>query len=139
MGDTVNLASRLEGANKLYGTRVLVGERTARLAGTSVELREIDSAQLAGRGEPERVFEVLGRAGEVDAATLELRDRYAEGLAAYRRGAWAEARAAFAACLDLRPDDRPTVLFLERLDAPPAAPPAGEPWHSTPRPAVAAE
>jgi class 3 adenylate cyclase/cell division protein ZapA (FtsZ GTPase activity inhibitor) len=139
MGDTVNLASRLEGANKLYGTRVLVGERTARLAGTSVELREIDSAQLAGRGEPERVFEVLGRAGEVDAATLELRDRYAEGLAAYRRGAWAEARAAFAACLDLRPDDRPTVLFLERLDAPLAAPPAGEPRHSTPRPAVAAE
>jgi adenylate cyclase len=128
MGDAVNLASRLEGANKVYGTRVLVSEETARLAGGTVELREIDSMLVAGRSEPQRVFEVLGRSGEVDATTRDLRDRFAEGLAAYRGGSWDEARAAFAACLAVRSDDKPAAVFLERLDALAAGPP-GEVWN----------
>jgi adenylate cyclase len=78
MGDAANLASRLEGANKVYGTRVLVSEETARLARDTVELREIDSIIVVGRSEPQRVFEVLGRSGEVDATTRELRDRFAD-------------------------------------------------------------
>ena len=84
MGGTVNLASRLEGVNKLYGTSALVSAATAQQAEGAIELREIDLVEIAGIAEPERVFEVLGRTGEVDAATLELRDRFSEGLAAYR-------------------------------------------------------
>ena len=73
MGGTVNLASRLEAANKLYGTTILVSEVTAQLAEGTIELRELDTVSLAGLAEPERVLEVLGRKGEVAAATLELR------------------------------------------------------------------
>jgi len=127
MGDAVNLASRLEGASKVYGTRVLVSEETARLARDTVELREIDSIIVVGRSEPQRVFEVLGRSGEVDATTRELRDRFAEGLAAYRGGSWDEARAAFDACLAVRADDKPAAVFLERLAALAARSP-GEAW-----------
>jgi adenylate cyclase len=117
MGGAVNLASRLEAANKVYGTRTLVSAATAQLAETEIELREVDSVAVAGLSEPERVYEILGRRSEVDAPTLELRDRYAEGLAAYRSADWAGARAAFAACVALRPDDGPAASFLQRLDA----------------------
>jgi adenylate cyclase len=116
MGGAVNLASRLEAANKLYGTSILVSATTALQAEGAIELREIDTAQIAGLGEPERVFEVLGRTGEVDAVTLELRDRYAQGLAAYRAEDWARAREAFAACLALRPEDGPARIFRQRLE-----------------------
>lgn len=128
MGDAVNLASRLEGANKIYGTRVLVSEETARMAEGTVELREIDSILVAGRSEPQRVFEVLGLAGEIDEPTRERCHRYAAGLAAYRAGSWDEARAAFAACLAAQPDDRPAAVFLERLDALATTPPSGS-WN----------
>src|SRR3954469_14334012 len=127
MGDAGNLASRLEGANKIYGTRALVGEETARMAGDAVELREIDAVLVAGRSGPERVFEVLGRLGVLDVSIRELRDRFAEGLAAYRGGSWDEARAAFTACLAVRPDDGPAAVFLERLTVLAARPP-DEAW-----------
>lgn len=128
MGGTVNLAARLQAENKAYGTRVLVSDETARLAGAAVELREIDTILVSGSGEPQRVFEVLGRPGEIDTPVLELRDRYAAGLAAYRTGAWDEARAAFAACLAIRPDDRPSAVFVERLETIAATPP-GDGWN----------
>jgi adenylate cyclase len=117
MGGAVNLASRLEAANKRFGTSTLVSAATALAARHVVELREIDEIEIAGLADPERVFEVLGRKGAVDAATVELRDRYAEGLAAYREADWAAARAAFGACTALRPDDGPSRWFLERLEA----------------------
>jgi len=72
IGDTVNLASRLEGANKTYGTRVLISEATNDLAADTVETREIDSVLVVGKTEPQRIFELLGRKGEVAAPTLRL-------------------------------------------------------------------
>jgi adenylate cyclase len=123
MGDTVNLASRLEAANKYYGTRVLVNEETARLAGDAVELREIDAIRVIGKNEPQRVFEIIGRKDELDAAMCELRDRYTEGLAAYRARSWGVARAAFESCVSVQPDEKPAKVFLQRLDALTASPP----------------
>jgi adenylate cyclase len=116
MGATVNLASRLEAANKRFGTTMLVSAATALQAQGAIELREIDQIEIAGFGEPERVFEILGRRGEVDAALLEMRERYAEGLAAYRDGEWTAAREAFATCLAIRPGDGPAGYFLARLE-----------------------
>jgi adenylate cyclase len=115
IGDAVNLASRLEGANKTYGTRVLISEATDRLAADAVETREIDTVLVVGKTEPQRIFELLGRKGEVAGQHLELRDAFAEALAAYRRGAWEDARAGFENCLGITPCDAPSKVFLGRL------------------------
>jgi len=115
MGDTVNLASRLEGANKSYGTRILISETTALMAEGAIEAREIDSIVVVGKSEPQRVFEALGRRGELDPATAQLRDRFAAGLSAYRGQAWAEARAEFEGCLGVAPGDGPSRALLARV------------------------
>lgn len=88
IGDAVNLAARLEGANKIYNTRVLISEATNQLAAESVETREIDTVRVVGKTEPQRIFELLGRKGEVARERLELRDAFAGALEAYRGGAW---------------------------------------------------
>jgi adenylate cyclase len=115
IGDTVNLASRLEGANKTYGTRVLVSEATSRLAADLVETREIDSVLVVGKTEPQRIFELLGRRDEVADERLKLRDAFDEALAAYRRKDWQEAQAAFEGCLKIMPGDGPSKVFLSRI------------------------
>jgi class 3 adenylate cyclase/tetrahydromethanopterin S-methyltransferase subunit G len=115
IGDTVNLASRLEGANKTYGTRVLISEATNHLAGDTVETREIDSVLVVGKTEPQRIFELLGRKGGVASERLALRDAYVEALDAYRREAWEEARIGFEACLAIHSCDPPSKVFLGRI------------------------
>ena len=115
IGDTVNLASRLEGANKTYGTRVLVSEETSRFAADVVETREIDQVLVVGKTEPERVFELLGRKGEVASERLALRDAFNEALADYRRKNWERARTGFEGCLTIEPGDVPSKVFLGRI------------------------
>jgi class 3 adenylate cyclase len=115
IGDTVNLASRLVGANKTYGTSALISEATSRFAADLVETREIDSVIVVGKTEPHRIFELLGRKGEVAAERLALRDAYVEALGAYRRQAWDKARAGFESCLAIAPGDRPSKVFLKRI------------------------
>ncbi len=126
MGDAVNLASRLEGANKAYGTRFLVNARTAEMAAGLFEFREIDLILVGGKQEPEHVFEVVGRRGELAPALRTLVEHFAEGLAAYRRQAWAGAGAAFIAALEAVPGDRPSKIFLARLERLKANPPPAD-------------
>ena len=127
MGDTVNLASRLEGANKEYGGCILVSEATIAAASDAVEAREIDRVAVLGQNRPQAVFEIMGRKGELSPAQLELRDRFAEGLACYRRRQWNEARRAFEAALAIVPNDGPSTTFINRLDKLTLHPP-GEDW-----------
>jgi adenylate cyclase len=126
IGDTVNLASRLVGANKTYGTRALISEVTSRFAADLVETREIDSVIVVGKTEPHRIFELLGRKGELASECLALRDAFAEALGAYRQKAWEEARAGFEACLAIAPADAPSKVFLTRLAQFRAAAPSPE-------------
>ena len=128
MGDAVNLASRLEGANKAFGTRFLVNSRTAEMASELFEFREIDLILVDGKQEPEHAFEVVGRRGELTLAVRALLERFAEGLAAYRRRAWGEAAAAFIAALEAVPEDGPSKVFLARLEHLKADPPPPE-WN----------
>ncbi len=116
MGDVVNLASRLEGANKAYGTRNLVSERTFAATGDAVEIREIDRVVVAGHTRSEVIFEMLGRKGELTPQQSSLRDRYAEGLVAYRDKRWDEALAAFNASLEAMPGDGPSMTLLKRVE-----------------------
>ena len=122
MGDTVNLASRLEGANKAYGCRCLISEATAKMGGADLALREIDRLVVVGQSQPQTVFEIMGRTGELTTVQTELRTRYAEGLAAYRAQRFDDARKAFSAALQAVPGDGPSTALLARLDgfAPPA-------------------
>jgi len=123
MGDTVNLASRLEGVNKVYGTHLLVNELTMEMAEDVFEFREIDRILVVGKEEPERVFELLGRRGEVAQAKLDLAAEFAAGLAAYRARDWSGAEAAFRRCLDLVPQDGPAHAFRRRIEQFRHAPP----------------
>jgi class 3 adenylate cyclase len=127
MGDTVNLASRLEGANKEYGGRILVSEATVAGAAAAIEAREIDRVVTLGQTHPQAVFEIMGRKGELPAAQLELRARFSEGLAAYRAQRWEDARRAFEAALLAVPDDGPSTTLIKRIDKLKAAPP-GDSW-----------
>jgi adenylate cyclase len=127
MGDTVNLASRLEGANKEYGGRILVAEATIMSAAAAIEAREIDRLVTLGQTQPQAVYEIMGRKGEMTAAQVELRARFAEGLAAYRAQRWDEARRAFEAALAAIPGDGPSMTFIKRIDRLRAAPP-GDDW-----------
>ncbi|MBB6300892.1 adenylate/guanylate cyclase domain-containing protein [Rhizobium leucaenae] len=124
MGDVVNLASRLEGANKVYGTRNLVSEKTIAEAGSALEFREIDRIMVAGQTRPEVVFEVLGRNGELTPERLALRDFYREGLAAYHERRWDDALRTFKASLEIIPDDGPSLTLLARIESLKANPPS---------------
>ena len=109
MGDTVNLASRLESANKFYGTRCLVSQATIAAAAQAVEAREIDRLVVAGQTRPQIVFEIMGRGGELSAEQIALRAHYSDGLAAYRARRWDEATSALKAALAASPGDGPCM------------------------------
>jgi class 3 adenylate cyclase len=130
MGDTVNLASRLEGANKVYGSRCLISEATA--AAKGIEVREVDRLVVVGQTQAQTVFDILGRAGELTPEQLSLRKSYAEGLMAYRERRWDEAKAAFARGLEAVPDDGPSMTFIARIESFAQNPPAEDwdgAWH----------
>jgi adenylate cyclase len=132
MGDVVNLASRLEGANKVYGSRNLVSERTIAAAGATIEVREIDRIIVAGHTHSEVVFELLGMKGKILPQQLALRDRYLEGLAAYREQRWDVALAKFSASLEAMPGDGPSIAMLQRIESIKASPPPQDwdgSWH----------
>ena len=116
MGDTVNLAARLEAANKLYGSRSLIAEATVAKTDETIQFREIDRLMVAGQTQPQAVFELLGRKDELTPKQDLLRTRYADALAAYRAQRWDQARAAFHAVLEAVPTDGPSQALLSRID-----------------------
>jgi len=115
IGDTVNIASRLEGVNKIYGTTILINEECYRLAENHIEAREIDLVTVFGKVEPVRIFELQGRQGSLDPITSKLNNVYADALQLYREQQWNEAATAFRECLRLKEHDGPSLEFLTRI------------------------
>ena len=128
LGDTVNLASRLEGANKFYGSRSLISEATAAACADTIELREIDRVVVVGQTQPQTVFEIMGKKDGLTPAQTLMCKHYAEGLAAYRQRRWDDAEHAFAAALEAVPGDGPSIALKARAGSFQQNPPA-EDWN----------
>jgi len=128
LGDQVNLGSRLEGLNRVYGTDILVGESTALLVQPSFLLRELDVVRVKGKQQAVRVYELLASAGApLPPARQNAVELYAAALEAYRQQRWDEALALFEQALAIRPDDGPSRTMANRCRTYRKTPPA-EPW-----------
>lgn len=114
IGDTVNRAARMEKANKIYGTRLMISDETFRMAGELIEARELDLFIPSGTEQPVCIYELLGRKGQVASDLLQLRDSFESGLQSYRAGDWNGAVNCFVECLSIDPSDNPAKLFLAR-------------------------
>jgi adenylate cyclase len=117
MGDPVNLASRLEGANKSYHTHIMISDTTFEQAREAIEARDLDLIRVKGKKEPRKVFEVLCRKGEMSEELTEGRKRYHNALALYRQKSFEEAIEAFQSVFDYLPNDHVTRVYLERARA----------------------
>ncbi|MBI3184381.1 MAG: CHASE2 domain-containing protein [Myxococcales bacterium] len=126
LGDGMNLASRLEGANKGYGTLIMIGPRTFELAKDAIEARELDWVRVAGKSEAVAVYEVLSLKGQLPEAKHQLRELYSQALALYRKARFREALGVLAEAHKLDPKDGPTLALGTRcknyLQNPPPPP-----------------
>jgi adenylate cyclase len=123
MSDAVNLASRLEGANKFYGTTVIASETTAGLTGDGFIWRELDTVRVKGRMQALKIFELLARAETGSSLPDAVLTDYAEGLAHWRAGAFKLAAQCFSRAAAADP---PSENFLARAKEALDQPPAGE-------------
>ncbi len=115
MGDTVNLASRLEGANKQYGTLNMISEYTYDVVKNDVVARELDNIRVKGKEKPTRVYELIGLQEDEEAVKkIEELNFYLKGLKKYQNADFAEAEKLFIKSSDLCPDDGPSKLYIER-------------------------
>jgi len=124
MSDAVNVASRLEGANKYYGTTIAASEATVALTGSKFLWRELDAIRVHGRSNPVRIFELIAEAGKETLQQAACAAGYAEGLAHWRIGEFEAAAKCFERFSDL---DAPSALFLSRARAFVSNPP-GPDW-----------
>jgi adenylate cyclase len=128
IGDSVNLAARLEPANKTYGTLNMVSE-IALEAGDAARyrVRELDYIAVKGKEKPVKVYELLELAGvELPPEKEEALRHYRKGMEAYQRREWGEAREHFKAALDSCPDDGPSAVYVKRCDDYIASPPPAD-------------
>ncbi len=116
IGDAVNVAARLEQANKQYDTRMLVSHPTYQQAKRAVVAREIDHLRLTGKETPIRIYELLGREGELSTPQKQLKDRFEEGLRIYRAQEFARARDVFKEILRAHPNDGPSAVYGQRAE-----------------------
>jgi adenylate cyclase len=113
MSDAVNVASRLEGANKYYGTTILASEITVALTGSKFFWRELDTIRVQGRSSPVRIYELIAQAGRESPQQAAASATYAEGLAHWRIGEFEAAAKCFKRFAVL---DKPSALFLSRAN-----------------------
>jgi adenylate cyclase len=128
MGDTVNLASRLESLNKLYGTQILISDPTGEALRERIVARPVGVVQVKGKRQCVEVWEPLCLASEDDAAARELSRLFVEGLGAYLERDFRGAAEQYKAAIHVRPEDRPAAVLLERCRAFLSAPPP-EDWN----------
>ncbi len=128
IGDTVNLAARLESANKAFGTQILVSGACREQAGDRFVYRNLGALRVLGRDQAAPVFELLGRAGSVPPAVQAYADRFSAAVTSFQKRSWDQAGADFQACAEDRPADRAATLYLEETARLRECPP-GDEWN----------
>lgn len=127
IGDRVNLAERLESANKFYGTSILLCEATWAQVSHHAAAREIDLIRVRGRSTPVAIYEALGHHSEDSFPhRAEVLEAFGSGLSLYRRRDWAAAERCFRQALDAHPADGPSKIYLERCQVYGKEPPPDE-------------
>lgn len=126
VGDNVNLGSRLEKSNKIYGTNIIISEETYKIVKDKILCRELDLIRVRGKEKPSRIFELIAT-GIGDSKEQELVKAFSDGLNKYRQRKWDEAIISMKQCLKIKPEDKPSKLFIQRIEAFKKAPPE-EAW-----------
>ncbi len=130
IGDSVNLASRLEGLTRVYGVDILVGPSAAELVRDEVYLRSVARVQVKGKLKPTDVFTFVGARDEtVDPEFLKWLETYEEGLEKFRARDFTEAKILFSRFLEFYPDDLLAKMYLARALEYEQAPP-DEAWEA---------
>ena len=114
IGDAVNLASRLESLNKVYGTEILISDETYAACGDAFETRLIDFVVVKGKTEAVQIRELIAEKGDIAPTDLEFIRAFEYAAGYYQRRDWEKALQLFQNCLQMRPEDRPSNIFLER-------------------------
>jgi adenylate cyclase len=118
IGDTVNVTARLESLTKEYGRDLLIGEAAAELLRDRFTLQFVDRVAVKGKTKPLDLYSILGPAGQpLDSTLQDYLENYAAARAAYRDRDFTEARRCFRRCIELCPNDKLPVLYLERCAA----------------------
>ena len=126
IGDTVNLASRLESLNRHYGTDILISEATYNLVRHDYLARPVDFVAVSGRSSGVKIYQLLAARSEATEDEFAYASLCEEGIKLYWQREWASARERFRAVLTARPDDRPAQIMAERCASYEKHPPADD-------------
>jgi adenylate cyclase len=116
MGDAVNLASRLEGANKSFETSAMISGATYEYAKDHVEVRQLGVIRVVGKTEAVSIYELLGKKGELADRMYDMLEKYNQGRDYFKNRDWKQARLLFKQALKVVPDDGPSQSYIERCD-----------------------
>ncbi len=114
MGSAVNMAARLEGVNKQYGTWILTSEQTRNAAGKAFISRQLDRVRVVGINEPVRLYELLEEHDRVDANTREGLDIFHAALELFEEREWEKCQELFRSVMKIFPEDGPSQFYIER-------------------------
>jgi adenylate cyclase len=115
IGDSVNLASRLEALTRVYGVDVLIGPTAAELVRNEFHLRSVARVQVKGKTKPVDIFTLIGaRSDSIDVQLLKWLESYEEGIEKFRERDFNQAKILFSRFLEFYPDDFLAKMYLER-------------------------
>jgi adenylate cyclase len=132
VGDTVNTASRFEGLNKLYGTRIIIGESTRQRVDEHFVMRPLDLVSVKGSTKGVRIYELMAEAAGADARILAIAGLAVEALEIYLDHRWEDAERLYGRILELNPDDVPAMILRKRCRRMRENPPPGD-WNGVHR------
>ncbi len=112
MGDNVNLASRLEGLNKYYGTNIIIGENTYKIINNKFEIRKLDIVRVKGKKKPVLIYELIEEKDKINKKKREFIKHYEQGLEFYLTKKWEQALKSFQTCLKIYEDSASKIFIL---------------------------